>query len=105
MTVEQILELIRCRIREAYAAPQLETPSQLDSSLFELHYLYAEATGQSDTWHRLRKEELANVPAWHDRLRDSHGNFGSTVSTETAEVVTFWKGFSSTLGVEIEPPP
>jgi hypothetical protein len=98
MTAEQILHLIEERIQQLYRGAQLEGPTQTDASLFELHMLYAEATGQSEKWSAFRKEEVANTPEWHYRVR---GDWDPSVtSSDLPEVVAFWKGFGTVLGVK-----
>jgi len=98
MTAEKIIQRISERIASISSAPQLHASDagQLDSRLFELHLLYAEATGQHETWKRLRRQEMDNPPEWHDRLRKD----AIAMRPDMPEVVEFWAGFSAALGCQ-----
>jgi len=96
MTADEIIERIRQRIASITSGPTLHAADagQLDSRLFELHLLYAEATDQYETWKAMRRREMAQPPAWLDRVRDG----GIEMKPDMPEVVEFWKEFSDALG-------
>jgi len=98
MTADEIVERIRERINSLATAPQLHASDagQLDSRLFELHLLYAEATEQYEVWKQMRRREQAQPPEWLDRLRGG----GTDMKPDMPEVIAFWKEFSAAMGCD-----
>jgi hypothetical protein len=99
MTAEEIVHLIRERIGAIYALPNTYVGDlgELDGALFQLHWLFAQATGRMDDFVAAAEDESSERFLRYMAITQSHRAIGA--SDETPEIIERWKARGARIGL------
>ena len=99
MTAEEIVDLICDRIRNIYSLPYTYVGDlgELDGALFQLHWLYAHATGRVDDFVAAAQDESPNQFLHYQALTRSHEAIGA--SDATHQIIERWRGRGVRIGL------
>lgn len=98
MNAEEMLQLIGSRIEQLYEEPQMcvGDAGELHSVLFELHWLYAHATGSIEGFVQFYRSKSKDELLKRVELENSHRSLCEP--GVAAEVIGRWRRFDESLG-------